>query len=520
MLSNSDKMAKLFFAIILFISLGLPFGGAVAQSNTDPRFSAIDTYIQSQLETYHIRGVSLAITQGDKIVHMQGFGVAAPSGTPVTPQTPMLIGSISKSFTALAIYQLVEAGKIDLNAPVEQYLPWFRVADPEASRRISIQHLLSHTSGISRSSGEKAMADEDISGTALERQVRGLSSERLNRPVGSGFEYSNSNYAVLGMVVQAVSGQPYEDTIRESIFSPLEMGHSYTSQADARLGGFQGGYRQWFGFPFPAGNLPAARGSIPAGGLISSAEDLAHYAIAQLNQGKYGQVSILSPAGVEAMHQPGATASPEGYHRKPSGSYAAGWYVMDMNAIPVIAHDGDVPDFHADVVLIPAGKWGVVLLTNTNTVLMGEGIRNIATGVTSLLAEAQPPAPETSLSTWILYISMLSALIFEVVQLIRVFLDAFRLRKPFPPTRNRGFVFRKLGLPILIGATVGLWMFVLMPLMFAVPIKVMLLNQPDITYAILIVGTLALLNGILRTGLNAVRIWKFEKPAEELMPGD
>ena len=83
----------------------------------------------------HIPGVSLAIVEGDRIVHLRGFGKARPGGEAPTPQTPFFIGSLTKSFTALAVMQLVEAGKIELDAPVQRYLPWFRVADPAGSAR-------------------------------------------------------------------------------------------------------------------------------------------------------------------------------------------------------------------------------------------------------------------------------------------------------------------------------------------------------------------------------------------------
>ena len=90
-------------------------------------FQTIDDYVTSQMEAMHIPGVALGIVQADKIVHLQGFGVANPAGQLMTAQTPLILGSTSKSFTALAIMQLVEAGRISLDAPVQEYLPWFEV---------------------------------------------------------------------------------------------------------------------------------------------------------------------------------------------------------------------------------------------------------------------------------------------------------------------------------------------------------------------------------------------------------
>src|SRR5205823_12684984 len=108
----------------------------------------IDAYVTLQMRAMHIPGISLGIVHGDQIVHVQGFGVSNPDGQAMMPETPLILGSTSKSFTALAIMQLVEAGRIDLDAPVLRYLPWFQVGTPGAASRITIRHLLNHVSGI------------------------------------------------------------------------------------------------------------------------------------------------------------------------------------------------------------------------------------------------------------------------------------------------------------------------------------------------------------------------------------
>ena len=494
----------------------------LASAGAGPDFAAIDTYIQRQMTDDHLPGVSLAITHQDQIVHLVGFGVADPSGQPMTAQTPMLIGSLSKSFTALAIMQLAEAGRIDLDAPVQHYLPWFcaapqqgRVGPPpaslsggEVSSLITIRHLLNQVSGFSRLSGEKMVADGDTSDSALERNVRALSLEHLDRAVGSSFEYSNANYIVLGMVIQAVSGQSYGAYIQEHIFNPLEMNNSFTSQVEAQAHGFSTGFRQWFGFPVASGSLPYPRGLVPAGYLISSAEDLGHYLIAQLNQGHYKGFSILSPQGIEIYHMPAVTAAPEGYHKLSSGSYAMGWYVMELNGIPVITHDGDTPSFHADMILIPGGNWGIAFLVNTNTVLLGDDIRNLAAGVASLLEGQHPTPTPTNYIPVFLYIFMIGFLVFEIFNLTRLAATWRQAPKIPVPSHTFRFWFRPCILPLLMGLTVASWMWIAMPIMFQASWPVMLLHQPDLSWIILLGGGLALFNGILRSGVNAWKIMK------------
>ncbi len=225
-----------------------------------------------------------------------------------------------------------------------------------------------------------------------------------------------------------------------------------------------------------------------------------------MNAGQYKDVSIVSPQTMETLHTPAVPAAPEGYHRQPSGYYGMGWYVMEMNNIPVLVHDGDTPNFHADMVFIPAREWGIVLLVNTNTVLLGDGIRNLSAGVANILMGRKPPRAESDMKIYSLYIFFIGFLGFEFFKLGRFI---FTLRR-----QNQGnkFVsaswFKQIVLPALIGLIVALWMFISMPLMFKVSWQVMLRNQPDLAWVVLLGGLLALLNGILQSMHNA---WKISK---------
>jgi CubicO group peptidase (beta-lactamase class C family) len=198
---------------------------------------AIDTYVEGQMRRLKIPGASLAIIEGGEIVHLRGFGRARPGGDAPTPQTPFFIGSLTKSITALAVMQLIEAGKIELDAPVQRYLPWFRVADPGASAEMTVRHLLNQTSGLPMVAGNAVLADLDDRPDATERQVRALATLKITRPVGSKWEYSNLNYNVLGLIMEAASGESYADYVRDHIFIPLEMSLTYTSKAAAKRPG-------------------------------------------------------------------------------------------------------------------------------------------------------------------------------------------------------------------------------------------------------------------------------------------
>ena len=221
-----------------------------ASAQPDPDLASIDAYIEKEMREVHIPGLALGIVHNDELVHLRGFGNAG-EGRPVTPQTPFILASASKSFTALAVMQLVESGRVDLDAPVQRYLPDFRVKDEAASAQITVRHLLHHTSGLPEETAYGSMLSTDIGDEALSDRVGELGEVELRHGVGSVFEYTDANYDMLGLLVQTVSGQSFESYIAENIFEPLDMRHSYTDQSDARLDGLATGHRSWFGYPRP-----------------------------------------------------------------------------------------------------------------------------------------------------------------------------------------------------------------------------------------------------------------------------
>jgi CubicO group peptidase (beta-lactamase class C family) len=335
--------------------------------------------------------VALGIVKGDEVAHLEGFGDADSSGRAVTPQTPFIIGSTSKSFTALAIMQLVEAGKVDLDAPVRRYIPWFRVADEEASERITVGNLLNHTSGLSRAAGSEAFLQEDSSKGALQRAVRSLRTEELNRPVGKSYDYANINYMILGLIVQRVSGVSYEQYVKEHILAPLDMKNTYMFESEAKRHGLAEGHQFWFGYPIAGGGVPHGRADTPAGYISSSAEDMSHYLIAQLNGGRYEGAQVLSAEGIARMHR--GTVDMDPGERHPL-SYAMGWEDTELGGVPVVRHNGDVGNFHANMILAPESGWGVVVLMNGSNHLQLDGMNTIANGVMArLLGVEAPPEP-------------------------------------------------------------------------------------------------------------------------------
>ena len=487
--------------VVLALCLIAP-ASAFAQGETspatEPDFAAIDAYLQKEMGELHIPGLAYGIVHDDKIVHLESFGEADPSGRAVTPQTPFILASVSKSFTALAVMQLSEEGKIDLDAPVQHYIPYFRVADKAASKQITVRNLLNHTSGLAEDTSFGPMRSNDMSDDALEERVRALSDVQLNDRVGATFEYTDANYDVLGLIVQRVAGQSYESYVQEHIFAPLDMTHSFTNQTDALRHGLATGHRSWFSFPMRF-DAPYSRAATPSSYLISSTQDMTHYLIAQLNAGRYADTSVLSPEGVAAMHRPAVKEGDRDIF------YGMGWERRStLGGVPIIQHDGTNSNFYADMVLEPEGRWGVVILANFNSFnLNGGRLQELSGGVISLLHGQTPPDVPMPHHPILASVMLLVAVV-SVLQLLGITRSLVLFRRwrtqPHRRPRRRWVVALRIGVPLVLNVGWGLLMLLGYPNLLY-PLSATLLLVPDLGYLVVVSGVVALSWGILRTVL-------------------
>src|SRR5438477_6351227 len=193
------------------------------------RADAIDDYIKVEMERRHIPGLALAVARNGKIVKVRGYGIAnLEHDVPVTPDTVFELASVTKQFTATAIMLLVEEGKVQLDDPVAWHLP----RAPQTWKAITVRHLLTHTSGLpGLGSGLKALWGSGPRmryGTA--EMFDAATKDELSFPAGERHQYSDVGYILLGMIIEAASGQRYRDFLAERFFRPLGM--SATSVID------------------------------------------------------------------------------------------------------------------------------------------------------------------------------------------------------------------------------------------------------------------------------------------------
>jgi CubicO group peptidase (beta-lactamase class C family) len=369
-------------ALLLLLSFVLQLPVLAAAGERYSRPARVDrddiaAFVESEMARAGIPGLSLAIVVGDEVVHLEGFGVADGAGRPVTPQTPFIIGSIGKTFTALAIQQLAHDGLLDRRAPVQRYLPGFALANPEAAAQITVQQLLNHTSGLPRWAGERAhQLDPRYTTAELVDKARDVA---IDRPVGTSYAYSNLNYLLLGLVVEVVSGQSYTDYISAHIWRPLGMFRTVHSPEAAD--GLATGYRTLFGVRRPA-HVAFPPGMVPSGYAISTAEDLSHYLVAYLDAGRY--------AGATVMDTP--------------GSYDVYWNRLPASGTDIeSSQSGGTLNYNADIHILPAQGVAVAVLTNTrhlwDDVLPVTTAASIAGHIARQVA-GLPVPPPPSLGLW------------------------------------------------------------------------------------------------------------------------
>jgi len=444
-------------------------------------FAKIDSAVQAQLSAARIPGAALVIVEGRRVVHQRGFGVRDPSGAPVTAETPFYLGSTTKSFTALAVLQLEQQGKIELDAPVQRYLPWFTLADSAVSRAITVRDLLLHRGRIPDRAGERFLADPDTSPAAAERHVRWLARVR---PAPAGFHYSNLGYTTLGLVVEAASGQPYAIYLQDHVFAPLGFEHTYTERAAARRDGLATGYALPLGLPI-ATEQPADRGDLAAGYLMSCAADVGRYLVAQVNQGRVPGAPGLSPDVIAAAHTSHGAIVPD-------RDIAFGWSIATLHGVRILDISGSVPRYLSRFVASPDSGWAVALLANGNGAIAEAHVMEAALNA-ARMTMGRAPVPVV-IPVWLLAaLGLIFAL--PLIQLGFAVRALVRLRRGAHPPQWQELV--------LAGVGVGWGVVVLggFPVLFGSYWPTMIAYQPDIAMALLASAAIGLMWGVTRAVL-------------------
>lgn len=319
----------------------------------------IETWMQAQLEYYHLPGISVGIVYDQELLWAKGFGLAdVERKIPASPSTIYRIASITKLFTCTAIMQLRDEGRLQLDDPIEKYLPWFRIQQkfPDAPA-ITIRHLMTHTSGLPREAAFPYWTDHQF--PTREQMIEKLPQQATIYPAASKWKYSNLGMALLGEIVEAVSGQDYESYIQQRILTPLRMSSSSVNLTTEQKKQLAVGY----GRRLPDGSrklmpFTAARGLTPAANMSSTVIDLAKFASFQFRDQDGGSGSVLKRSTVREMQRV-HWLQPD-WH----SGWGLGFSIWHRDGKTFIGHGGWVAGYRTQLLLCPAKKIAVIVMCN------------------------------------------------------------------------------------------------------------------------------------------------------------
>jgi CubicO group peptidase (beta-lactamase class C family) len=360
--------------------------------NVRSAIGLLAAWIESQMAYSGLPGLSIGVVHDQDLVWSAGFGRAglAPS-RPAKPDTLYRIASITKLFTSTAIMQLRDAGKLRLDDPLVEHLPWFRLgrAHDEAPA-ITIRHLLTHTAGLPREAGFPYWTDGDFPTPAQVRER--LAAQPAALPTETEWKYSNLGLTLAGEVVAAVSSRPYAEYVTDHVLQPLGMRCTWVTTPPADHPDLATGFTR----RLPAGDRIAAphtdgRGITPAANMTTCVRDLARFAMLQFRDGPVGGAQILRGSTLREMQRV--------HWLEPDweAGWGLGFRIVRTRGKTYVGHGGALRGYRTIVHLCPADRLGVIVLTNAddgNPLQFAEkAFQWVAPAILKVVAPSAPAGP-------------------------------------------------------------------------------------------------------------------------------
>jgi CubicO group peptidase (beta-lactamase class C family) len=322
-------------------------------------FKQASKQIQSEMRKLSIPGVALGIYYKGK-EYTAGFGITnTENPQPYNENTLGQVGSISKTVTATAAMQLVEAGKLDLDTPVKQYLPDLRLADDDVAAHVTMRHLFSHTAGWLGDYFDDTGRGDD----ALEKIVSRMEKLPQITPLGEVWSYNNAGFYLAARVLEVIAGKPVEALVRELVLEPLGMDHSFFFADEAITYRAAVGHEAVFGkrrTPKVLRPWPIARSGNAIGGLNSTILDLLRYARFHMGSGKSEKgKQVLKPENLKLMQTPIHDAAND-------EQIGISWFLKDVGGVRILRHGGATNGQMAVLVIVPEKQFAFTMLTNSD----------------------------------------------------------------------------------------------------------------------------------------------------------
>uniref|UniRef100_UPI00404A8FBC serine hydrolase domain-containing protein n=1 Tax=Cephaloticoccus sp. TaxID=1985742 RepID=UPI00404A8FBC len=439
---------------------------------------SIEAFIDNEMPVSGAPGLAYAVVAEGEIRTVGARGVVRiGDDKAVTPDTPFNTGSISKSFTALAVMQLVEAGKVDLDAEVSRYLTVF---SGQPAGVITIRQLLSHTSGLSTFQGNRSHSDNTPHKNALARRVNQQAGVIPAYNPGDRWEYSNLNYQILGRLIEVVSGQTYQSYIATLILEPVGMTHSFVADGEIH-DAMATGHRPWFGTKRPLAENKTDLGTAPQGGIIASASDLARYLLIMMN----GEDDVLSAKGKAVMMRPASEASP---------FYGFGWFLDSGNR--TVYHSGNSVGYETLATMDLAEKKGVVVLVNAVGGMGFGETAQLRNGITARALGLDYDGEGSRLSMKAFFITLALLPVMFLISMIWAWWHRREIR-----AKSGFFGLFSLWFPLLTTLGTAWVVFSLMPSLVGASFGTLNLFQPDLGLVLIAIPATGVLWAVFRLGV-------------------
>lgn len=331
--------------------------------------TTMDSKVSEMLKLWNLPGVSVTLVQNGETIFSRAYGsrdIAAD--LPMTTSTHLPIGSVTKSFTALALGMLCDEGKLDWDKPVCEYIPWLKLADSVAEKNVTARDLMCHRSGLAKYDAHAVFCTKDDRKSMVE-ELQYLQSAA---PFRSVLQYSNQMVMLAGFLVEVLSGMSWEDFVQKRILDELGMADtSFYAEKLEEIEDHSRGY-VFTGADYMQTEYLPLRGVAPAGGIVSNAADMEKYLKFQLGDGSWNGKTLVSASQLQMMHTPQMDGTPY-FWQLPEISeakYGLGWFTDIYRGVPMVSHGGNTLGFSSLVTLLPEQNFGISLLTNGNSNFM------------------------------------------------------------------------------------------------------------------------------------------------------
>ncbi|HTR21628.1 MAG TPA: serine hydrolase [Gemmatimonadales bacterium] len=330
-----------------------------------------DAYVTKAMQSFAVPGLAIAVVKDGKVVLAKGYGVRRLGDpTPVDAHTLFQIASNTKAYTTAALAMLADSGRLQLDDPVQKYIPEFQLWDPWVTREFTIRDALTHRSGLGLGAGDLLWFHSTYTSTDMIRRFRYL------KPVSSfrsQYAYDNVLYMVAGQVVAAATGKPWADFIRTRIFTPLGMSEALTSISEVPAGA---------NIAAPHAKVDGVLQVVPydtsdniqaAGMITENVSDAAKWLLVQLDSGRYSGGRLWSAKQAREMWSAqtitgvGNPPPPLAGLRANFGAYGLGWGLRDYHGHKLVSHTGGLDGMTSQTMLVPDQRLGLVVFTNAET---------------------------------------------------------------------------------------------------------------------------------------------------------